>query len=746
MKHLPIYRLAFAIVFLFTYLTPLQAQIGLQLYRSLPALDPQLRIPVLAEGDVQEMEAKMGEYNGRFKYAYGNIAALELPVYAIADFAATDFVQYVERPVAPPHLLDDQSSMHINVDSVWQGLGDLPRAFTGKDVVIGFLDSGMDFNHPDFAHTDSTTRVAHIWDQTKPLAGNTPAQYGYGQEWDSTGIQDGLCTHTDASNHGTKVTGIASGNGITDSNFAGVAPASDIIMVEIAFNNDFLSHVADGVDYILRKAKAAGKPAVINASLGTYFGSHDGLDITARLINNMINSEPGRVFVCAAGNAGNTRFHLGYELSADTNFTWFTYFNQLGYAYFQFYADTNAFNEAYFSIGVNRPNDWSKADETPFLNINEDFTFINNLAIRAFNLFNDNNERLAVVELYAERSEGRYIVDVAIVPDTTNLLISFQTTGKGRFDTWSSTSLTGTSNFVNSNLPDTSQYPPIAYYKRPDASQTTVSSWACSPDAITVGSFVNRNSWPNYRGDTTYRSGIVSDLHPASSVGYTRIGLVKPDVVAPGQLILTPTTLSQLNSLRNARPQDVSPSGWHALFNGTSAASPLVAGVAALYLEQYPNATSQEVITAMQALARADSFTGYALPDSAWGYGKIDAYRMLTVTKGCMDTAALNYNPQAILPGDTCIYPPVVGIETNTINGLQLFPNPMQQSALLTWPETWQISQWQITDMMGRQVHSGIAPPYNQLEIQRHTLPKGMYFVSLYTVERRLATLPFIIQ
>lgn len=722
-------------------------QLGIHLTRTLGDLDPNAVISVMAEGDPDQIAFTIDEYNGVFKYAYGNIAALRLPVGEIERFAQQPFVQRVERPVAPPHLLDDMTVQHVNVDSAWQGLGDLPQGFKGDDVVIGFLDTGIDINHPDFRNDDTTTRVLHIWDQTRPTSSNTPVQYGYGQEWDSTAIQDGLSNHSDGNSHGTKVAGIAAGNGKMDSNYQGIAPEADIIIVEIAFNNDFLSNVADGIDYVLRKAKDLGKPAVINASLGTYFGSHDGLDVTARLIDNMLSEEPGRSLVCAAGNAGNTRFHLGYDLSADTNFTWFTYFNQLGFAYFQFYADIDQFDSAYFSIGANRPGDWSKAGETAWLNLTEDFTYQNNLAFSAFDLTNANNDRLAQLELYVERSQGRYVVDVVVAPDTNNLLFSFQTTGQGRFDSWSSQSLTGTSNFRGGNLPDTNTYPPIRFYKRPDAVNTTVSSWACSPKVITVGSFVNRTSWPNYRGDTTTRSGTTSAFHPASSVGYTRTGHIKPDVAAPGQLILTTSTLGQLNTLRSARPQDVAPSGWHSIFNGTSAASPIVAGVVALYLERYPDSPVEEVITALQAMTREDDFTGYALPDSAWGYGKVDVYQMLNVIKGCMDTAATNYNPLAVLPGDTCLYPPPVGIAQHTsLPTLKIWPQPMHQTLQLQWSAEWQPDAWTITDATGRRIAHGIISGPGPLHIHRKGWANGLYFVSLYSRDQRLITRKLLIQ
>ncbi|MBL0103977.1 MAG: hypothetical protein IPP51_09635 [Bacteroidetes bacterium] len=62
--------------------------------------------------------------------------------------------------------------------------------------------------------------------------------------------------------------------------------------------------MANAVEYIFNKAQQLGKPCVINASLGDYIGSHDGLDLESQYISNLLNQQAGRALVAAAGNVG----------------------------------------------------------------------------------------------------------------------------------------------------------------------------------------------------------------------------------------------------------------------------------------------------------------------------------------------------------------------------------------------------------------------------------------------------------
>src|SRR5262249_12289759 len=148
--------------------------------------------------------------------------------------------------------MDDMTNINANVNPVHLGYSPLSQAYDGSGVVMAFLDSGIEFSHPDFQHEDGTTRIRWLWDQTMTSGGTTPPDFGYGQEWDSTDINNGQCTHTEASyyfGHGSNVSGIGAGNGLAINNFEGVAPKADIITVAILFDANFLNNVADATKY-----------------------------------------------------------------------------------------------------------------------------------------------------------------------------------------------------------------------------------------------------------------------------------------------------------------------------------------------------------------------------------------------------------------------------------------------------------------------------------------------------------------
>ncbi len=594
---------------------------------------------VWVQGEDAALRAAVEGLGGRVKYASGEgdapgtvRLAAAVPRAAWRALAAHPAVTRWEGSGTPVVPLGDLMLMRSRADSVHLGAAPLPRAFTGKGVVVGLVDIGIDPDHPDLRDSLGRTRVRWVWDQTLPADGTEPAPYGYGQTCDSAAIEAAACNHVDPFNyysHGTGVTGIAAGNGLGLGRYKGVAPEADIVAVNTDLGGGFTANVADAVRFIFDYAESVGKPCVINTSVGTYLGSHDGKDAAALAIDALLGERPGRAVVAAVGNAGDRVFHLGYEASADTAFTWFEHVPSLGAAYLQLWIDTAQARGWRLNVGANDPATWADQGAGPWLDLTADFS----LSGAAFDSTSFDLAGLGEVQVWLQRQGRSYFVEVIVFPVLSDRLWRLSTTGSGRFDAWSDPGVTGTSYFPRgSDLPDAAAFPDILRYRAPDDQQTLVSSWQCSDRVVTVGSYYNRDTMTNYYGANPPISGTVGERIASSSNGPTRDGRVKPDLSASGQWVLAPASgasSSWLISLGAATY--IAQGGLHYLQGGTSFSSPIVAGVAALYLERYPDADWRAVKEALLSSARADAFTGPALPDVQWGYGKVNAFGALQV-------------------------------------------------------------------------------------------------------------------
>ena len=147
-----------------------------------------------------------------------------------------------------------------------------------------------------------------------------------------------------------------------------------------------------------------------------------------------------------------------------------------------------------------------------------------------------------------------------------------------------------------------------------------VGSPGTSKKAITVGSYETKFKWPSIENKTFgYTEGDrTGNYSTFSSMGPTRDGRQKPEICAPGQAIV-----SVLSKDSSPDSSDIVPDGKHVVMQGTSMATPHVAGVAALLLQGKPSLTSDQLKNAITSSARRDALTGPVNPQ--WGYGKIDA-------------------------------------------------------------------------------------------------------------------------
>lgn len=215
-------------------------------------------------------------------------------------------------------ILPDTSFIHLGTGTWVQH----SAGFTGKGVVVGMVDSGLDWDHPDFWSSPSDTRILYIWNQTiTPLGGEAPPpEFGYGVEYDSSDVIAGTPREVDSTGHGTHVMGAAAGDGSATNGleppgrYAGLAPEAYIIAVKTTWLD---ADVVDGVDYIFRRAEALGLPCVVNLSLGSHYGPHDGTGPFEAAIANLTG--PGKIVVGAAGNSGGDPLHARAVVSGVDN-------------------------------------------------------------------------------------------------------------------------------------------------------------------------------------------------------------------------------------------------------------------------------------------------------------------------------------------------------------------------------------------------------------------------------------------
>ena len=586
-------------------------------------------ISVLAKGNVAAIEYQTKLLGGYVKYGSGDIVSIMLPQNKLAAFAESGCARRMESHVPNNTPMNDTMRVRADVQQIHDGIAPLMQSYKGTGVVCGFIDTGVDFSHPDFKNPNGTSRIAWLWDHAKPNGPNTPQPYNYGQEWSNTDIDNGLCNHSDAPHygHGTLSTGITAGNGLATGFNQGVAPEADIIMVAYDFSSPAPNRIADGINYIFTKAAAMGKPCVINLSLGDYYGSHDGLDLEAQLINNMMNAQPGRLVVAAAGNIGNDSIHVQTNLNTgDTLWTWYKYDPAFQICYIELWADDADMQNMQFAIGCD-----SNQISASFIGRTQYFDFMSVYwNLKKYVVANTSDTVLVYGDSYGGRSEIMFEIHTTD-PSRLWRLIS---TGNGTHDVWHIQYSVYKSGVIKTNLPPSTIVPEIVDYVMPDRHKTVISSFACLENVITVGNYLNKNSNLDCSDTLRYNSpDIPGTLANNSGTGPTRDGRQKPDIAAPGNYIMAPIVLSLDTPTALYNPK-INKGCYHKVAGGTSAAAPVVSGIGALYLQKNPAATPAQFRQAIITCgAKKDFQTGNNLPDYDWGYGKVDGFHTLT---GCL--------------------------------------------------------------------------------------------------------------
>lgn len=264
---------------------------------------------IIKSSDKELTRESIEENGGTVRSVIGKIMTAFVPISYLDALENLDEVEAVEASVPMKNLLDSARS-NTGVATLQAGYQDV--RYTGKNVVVGVIDTGIDYSRSDFDNSDGESRVQYLRFQSV-------AEDGFSiTECANDAIRDGSCEISDdndkTAGHGTHVTGIAAGS---DSVYTGIAKAADIMLVRNDYYDDidedesssFTAGVLDGVAEIFKKADILDKPAVINISQGTHIGAHDDTSLLEQGINDAVAGEYadngknyGRAVVAAAGN------------------------------------------------------------------------------------------------------------------------------------------------------------------------------------------------------------------------------------------------------------------------------------------------------------------------------------------------------------------------------------------------------------------------------------------------------------
>lgn len=613
-------------------------------------LDPAARMVATAEEvsayikydadliDWQSVEA----LGANVRRSAAGFATVTLPVSQLPAFTQLPGIRYVQASQLARLMLDEvRADVGADLAHQYHPASAEVSAYTGQGIVIGQVDAGLDYTHRAFRSADGTLRISRVWEQstnpaTASIAGlHSPEAFGYGAEFDTPELILSAGGDTDLGTHGTHVMGIAAGSDTwLDGQYRGIAPDADLVMVSIGDVGPDNVKVSDAIQYIFDYADAVDKPCVINLSLGSHSGPHDGSSPFDQIADAL--QGPGRLIVGASGNYGGDLFHVSRQVEPtaalpDTMqlYLCHSFVSSHAYGDVELWADSLLS----FSFDLLDYNTFSGAfDATTSFTLDE-------LMDGEVHTYKIGRNITGSVQVSAERNplNGKWhlLLRSLISNQRTNHQTALRvvaTQGQGQYDLWADdakiTFATRDKNGVIS-LPDG--------FSSPDGQSTVTEIGGTAQRILTVGAYTSRDhfrmegsdelfevNYPVQQYPVTYSIPLYKDERCIfSGFGPTADGRQKPELCAPGSFIVSAMSGYDYSSQYLAT-QYTDADGHlnrYGYLQGTSMSCPVVTGAVALWLQACPTLTPEQLKEVVNATSRTDALTADV---RRWGAGRLD--------------------------------------------------------------------------------------------------------------------------
>lgn len=517
-----------------------------------------IEVIILSPDSPENLRSTIEVIGGTYESLGFSYGIVKIPINKIGDLAAIPSIQYIELP-KELYTSDYQSNRAACVITARNSY-----SIQGCGVVIGFIDSGIDFTHPAFKNEDGTSRVEYIYNLNE-----NGRVYNNEEINNALKVSDpfSVVNAYDETGHGTHVAGIACAGGNINQDFYGVAPRSSIMMVKCTRGSYAIStNIMRGLRFLLDKSFELDKPLVVNISLSTNDGAHNGTSLLEQYISTVASLERVTI-VIAAGNEGDAAHHVGGELKKENRIS-------INVAEDERSLVINFYKPVLSDVSIRIVS--PTAASSGVINIREGF-FNGLLGLDRYQLYYSGPKPFDII--------GE--ITIAIVTDQEyisagewEVFITLNNQYGGKYDMWLpiSEGLNKRTKFLQPKVYNTLGIP------------------ATVQNIIAVGSY-------NY---------LTNNISSFSGRGENIIEqYIRPDLVAPGENIVS-----------------VAPNRSFDSKSGTSMAAPHVAGIAALIMEWgivrgndiylYGERLKYYLVISAKR-PRSD----VVYPDSSWGYGEV---------------------------------------------------------------------------------------------------------------------------